>query len=107
MGGRADKGKRVTKYLGSASGFPFFQYEGATNHILSPAPYNFKIITDGSNDRLWAAVKALPEIGINGIIRYDMRIASVDKAIMCMPLMSFAPLLEAHHLSIQDRIKGE
>ena len=107
MGARADKGKRVTKYLGAASGFPFFQYEGATARILSPAPYNFKIVTANSNDLLWKTVKALPETGINGIVRYDAYIESVDKAVMCIPLASFAPLLEAHYLSIQDRIKGE
>ena len=100
---RADKCRAVNRFLTSRSGIPALMWDGDST-IRGVPPYQFKIMTDAANWRFWEAMKALPDDGITGVIRYDKFVGSLNDAVVGVKLPTFAVLLAKHSESIQDRI---
>lgn len=105
MGGRADKGRTLTRYLTGSTGIPFLTWNGVT--VEAPAPYKFSVTTSRSIQNWAENVRAITGDQPHMAIRYDYNMDSVADAWVGMRLGAFVPLLTLHYNSISDRIEGE
>lgn len=101
---RGDKTRAVVRYLISRTGIPLISWDGTSNRIDAPPPFGFVMSTDAAGWRFFQYVKELPKDGIHAVIRYDAHIDGVDRAVVGMPLETFAILLESHYNKVQDRV---
>ncbi len=108
MGTRNDRGRALARYIQTRTGVPYSLWDLRGGVIELPPPYGFSVITDRSLQRFSDTMRALPESGLPGVIRYDGDLRSIHEAWASFRLDHACVLIEAHANTIRDRlVKGE
>ena len=107
---RSHRARMIANYLTRSTEIPHLDYRKGSDgnwEIQSPAPYQFRLITDKKWTRFYDRLDNDPERLLT-VIRYDRAIDGVENAVIGMRLQSFAPLLRAHVAEITaDRPFGK
>jgi len=91
---RADKGRAVARYIAAEAEIPA-KYEGVGNWIELPYPYQGKIVTDRSLNRIFQYLPEVKNLGF--VVRYDGNQPTVGDATVTMGISVFTELLKSHY----------